>query len=104
MEILSRGISNSEGAFSLMQKSRGGIGGKSINQGTRHALKQKEEDAPCRGENCDAVEEGTYRQDIQIFQLSKTRFLTIILCNRNEETKPIKTINDSPANATLHCK
>lgn len=55
-------------------------------------------------ENCDAVEERTYRQDIQIFQLSKTRFLTIILCNRNEETKPIKTINDSPANATLHCK
>lgn len=108
MEILSRGISNSEGAFSLMQKSRGGIGGKSINQGTRHAMRQKEEDAPCRGgkwgENCDAVEEGTYRQDIQIFQLSKTRFLTIILCNRNEETKPIKTINDSPANATLHCK
>lgn len=49
MEILSRGISNSEGAFSLMQKSRGGIGGKSINQGTRHAMRQKEEDAPCRG-------------------------------------------------------
>lgn len=49
MEILNRGISNSEGAFSLMQKSRGGIGGKSINQGTRHAMRQKEEDAPCRG-------------------------------------------------------
>lgn len=32
-----------------MQKSRGGIGGKSINQGTRHAMRQKEEDAPCRG-------------------------------------------------------